>query len=281
MFQSVATRSIIPVGLAVTGFVGICCLSLYGIMKRDMVNDAAQHGRNIANTVVLSTRYAMLHNDRQHLGNIIANIGQHQGVEHLRVFNHDGVVTFSRNQSEIGHQVNKQVEGCNGCHSGSKPAEQLAAEKQTRRFTNERGVQVLAMSQPIYNEPTCTTSCHYHPASKKVLGMLDIGLDQGPLQNSLALMRYRMIVFTLMTLVLTVGGAAALLNRSFFIPLKKLIAVTSTHEESDAVKQLESGYGELSLLARNYHSLLSRLHDTRDALARCRSCNKEKGGGES
>lgn len=282
MLQSIATRTIVPVGLAVTGFVAICCLSLYSIMKQDMIDDAAQNGRNIANTVVLSTRYAMLHNDRQHLGSIIANIGQHQGVEHLRVFNHDGYITFSRNQSEIGHQVNKKVEGCSGCHSGTKPAEQLATEKQTRRFTNERGVEVLAMSQPIYNEPSCsTTSCHYHSPTQKVLGMLDIGLDQGPLQNSLALMRYRMIVFTLMTLVLTVGGVAALLNRTFFIPLKKLVAVTSSDETTESEKQLESGYGELSLLARNYHSLIVRLNDTREALARCRSCNKEKGGEEN
>lgn len=281
MFQSIATRSIVPVGLAVTGFVAICCLSLYAIMKQDMIDDAAQNGRNIANTVALSTRYAMLHNDRQHLGNIIANIGQHQGVEHLRVFNHDGFITFSRNQSEIGRQVNKKVEGCSGCHSGSMPAEQLAAEKQTRRFKNERGVLVLAMSQPIYNEASCSVSCHYHPVNHKVLGMLDIGLDQGPLQNSLALMRYRMIVFTLMTLVLTVGGVAALLNRSFFIPLKKLVAVTSTDETTEAERQLEFGYGELSLLARNYHSLIVRLNDTREALTRCRSCNKEKDGGGS
>lgn len=280
MFQSIATRSIVPVGLAVTGFVAVGCLSLYAIMKHDMINDAAQHGRNIANTVVLSTRYAMLHNDREHLGSIIANIGQHQGVEHLRVFNHDGFITFSRNQSEIGHQVNNKVEGCSGCHSGTKPAEQLAAEKQTRRYHNERGVAVLAMSQPIYNEPTCTTKCHYHPIGHKVLGMLDIGLDQGPLQNSLALMRYRMIVFTLMTLVLTVGGVAALLNCSFFIPLKRLVAVTSTDEAPEAQKQLESGYGELSLLARNYYSLIVRLNDTREALARCRSGNKEKHGDE-
>lgn len=281
MFQNIATRSIIPVGLAVTGFVAICCLSLYSIMKQDMIDDSAQNGRNIANTVVLSTRYAMLHNDRQHLGSIIANIGQHQGVEHLRVFNHDGFITFSRNQSEIGHQVNKKVEGCSGCHSGTKPAELLATEKQTRRFINERGIEVLAMSQPIYNEPSCTSSCHYHPAKNKVLGMLDIGLDQGPLQNSLALMRYRMIVFTLMTLVLTVGGVAALLNRSFFIPLKKLVEVTSVPEPCDSEKKLESGYGELSLLARNYHSLIVRLKDTREALARCRSCNKEKDDTES
>lgn len=277
MFQSVATRTIIPVGLAVTGFVAICCLSLYSIMKQDMIDDAAQSGRNIANTVVLSTRYAMLHNDRKHLGNIISNIGQHQGVEHLRVFNHSGVITFSRNQIEIGQQVNKKVEGCNGCHGGEKPVEQLAAANQTRRFTNERGVQVLAMTQAIYNEPSCsTTSCHYHPSTQKVLGMLDIGLDQGPLHNSLALMRYRMLVFTLMTLVLTVGGVAALLNRSFFIPLKKLLAVTSDERSCDYEKQLKTGYGELSILARNYQRIVERLNDTRELLAHCRSCKKDK-----
>lgn len=282
MFQSVATRSIIPVGLAVTGFVAICCLSLYSIMKQDMIDDAAKSGRNIANTVALSTRYAMLNNDRQHLGSIISNIGQQQGVEHLRVFNHDGFITFSRIQSEIGHQINKNMEGCNGCHSGIKPAAQLATEKQTRRFINERGVDVLAMSQPIYNEPSCSaTTCHYHPQNNKVLGMLDIGLDQESLQNSLALMRYRMIIFTLMTLVLTVGGVAALLNRSFFIPLNKLVAITSVIEPYDAEKKLESGYGELSLLARNFHSLIVRLKDTRESLARCRSCNKEKDDTES
>lgn len=282
MFQSIATRSIIPVGLAVTGFVAICCLSLYSIMKQDMIDDAAQSGRNIANTVALSTRHAMLNNDRQNLGNIIADIGQQKGIEHLRVFNHDGFITFSRIQSEIGHQINKNMEGCNGCHSGVKPAAQLATEKQARRFKNERGVEVLAMSQPIYNEPSCSaTTCHYHPQSHKVLGMLDIGLDQEPFQNSLALMRYRMIIFTLMTLVLTVGGVAALLNRSFFIPLQKLVEITSVTEKCGSAKKLESGYGELSLLARNFHSLISRLNDTRESLARCHSCNKEKDDPES
>jgi hypothetical protein len=251
-------------------------------MKQDMIDDAAQSGRNIANTVVLSTRYAMLHNDRQHLGNIIANIGQQQGVEHLRVFNHDGLISFSRNTSEIGQQINKNTEGCSGCHSGLKPAAVLAAEKQTRRFKNERGVEVLAMSQPIYNEPSCsTTACHYHSQNNKVLGMLDIGLDQGPLQNSLALMRYRMIIFTLMVLVLTVGGVAALLNRSFFMPLKKLVDITSSSALSGAEKELESGFGEISLLAKNYHSLVVRLDDTKEALARCHSCNKTKADTEN
>ncbi len=281
MFQSITARTIVPVGLAVTGFVAVCCFSLYAMMKQDMIEAATKHERNIASTVVLSTRYAMLHNDREHLGNIIANIGQQQGIEHLRVFNHDGFIKFSRNKTEIGHQVNKKVEGCSGCHSGEKPAEQLAAEKQTRRFMNERGVEVLAFSQPIYNEPSCTTSCHYHPAANKVLGMLDIGLDQGPLQNSLALMRYRMLVFTLMTLVLTVGGVAALLNRSFFVPLKKLVAVTSADESADQLRALESGYGELSVLARNYQRLIKSLKEVRGELARFRNDSDNSKGSSS
>jgi nitrogen fixation/metabolism regulation signal transduction histidine kinase len=266
MLRNIASRSIVPVGLAVTGFVAIGCLCLYAIIKQDLINDATQNGHNIANTVVLSTRYAMLHNDRQHLGNIIANIGQQQGLEHLRVFNHDGVITFSRNQPEIGHQVNKQVEGCNGCHSGSKPADELAAEKQTRRFINERGIEVLALAQPIYNEQGCSTACHYHPADHKVLGMLDIGIDQEPLKKSLAIMRYRMVIFTLMILVLTVGGVAALLNRSFFVPLRKLVAATSNEDTEEAEKLVQAGYGEISTLARNYHVLITKLNAAKKAL---------------
>lgn len=266
MLQNIAGRSIVPVGLTVTGFVAIGCLCLYTIIKQDLIDDATQNGRNIANTVVLSTRYAMLHNDRQHLGNIIANIGQHQGVEHLRVFNHDGVITFSRNQPEIGHQVNKQVEGCSGCHSNSKPADELAIEKQTRRFTNERGIEVLALAQPIYNEPGCSNTCHYHPVDHKVLGMLDIGIDQEPLKKSLAIMRYRMVVFTLMILVLTVGGVAALLNRSFFVPLRKLVVATSNEDTDEAEKLLQAGYGELSTLAHNYHVLITKLNTAQKSL---------------
>lgn len=274
MFQSIATRSIVPVGLTITGFVAIGCLCLYSNIKQDMINDAAMNGRNIANTVVLSTRYAMLHNDRPNLSNIISNIGQQKGVEYLRIFNHKGYITFSRTPAEIGQQVNTTVEGCNGCHNGEKPAEKLAAIKQTRLFTNERGVKVMAMTQPIYNEPACTNSCHYHEAGKKVLGMLDIGLDQGPLQNSLALMRYRMLIFTLMTLLLTIGGVAALLNRSFFLPIKRLLALTSSEKPCEHIHALESGYGELSLLARNYHRIVNRMQEAKEALEKCRKCSK-------
>ncbi len=262
MGQNVAISTIVKFSLLVAGVVIICCISLYTVLKKDLIESSVRNGRNLSKTVLLSTRYAMLHNDRQHLGNIVSNIAQHEGVEHLRIFNHDGYIMFSRNKSEIGHQVNKKIEGCSGCHTSTMPIEQLAAEKLTRFFKNERGVEVLAMSQPIYNEPACATSCHYHPATKKVLGMFDIGLDQRALQNSLSTMRYRMMAFTVITLILTVGGIAVLLNQSVLVPLKRLIKDTSDSDLVALERQTELRYGLLCELARNFHSLVKRLNVT-------------------
>ena len=259
MFEKIATRAIVPVGLAVTGFVAIGCFTLYAILKDDLIHDATQNGQNIANTVILSTKYAMLHNDRQHLGNMITNIGQHGDIEHLRIYTPEGVIAFSANPQEIGQQFS----------SAAKPSAMVYTkdqhQKTTRRFTSARGSEVLALAEPIFNDPTCVTACHYHKASDKVLGVLDLGLNQDHLQNSLAIMRYRMILFTVMTLMLTVGGVAALLNRSFIAPIKKLIVITND-EDNPVANQPFDGYGELSQLAQNFQRILGRLRDCRARL---------------
>ena len=39
MFKSLTARAIIPVTVSVTGFVVVCCILLYSIMKTDMTND--------------------------------------------------------------------------------------------------------------------------------------------------------------------------------------------------------------------------------------------------
>jgi hypothetical protein len=99
--------------------------------------------------------------------------------------------------------------------------------KQARRFVNEKGKDVIAITTPIYNEPSCTqAACHVHTAEQKILGTLDIGLSAAPLINNLAVMRSRMIIFSVMVLLVTVGGVAALLRRYVFIPLKLLVDFT-------------------------------------------------------
>ena len=260
--KSLTARAIVPVAVAVTGFVVICCILLYSVMKTDMINDAVIYETNLADTIVKSTRYAMLKSDREMLSNIISNVGQQKGVEHVRIFNKKGLIMFSEDPTELNRFVDKKTAGCIGCHAGAIPAATLGAMEQARRFVNDRGMEIIAITAPIYNEPSCyDAACHFHSANQKILGTLDIGLSEYPLLKTLSLMRSRMILFSFMVLVLTICGVAALLRRHVFDPLREITEFASNVNQGYLHSKLPGISGELSDLANNVRAVAHRLRD--------------------
>jgi HAMP domain-containing protein len=260
MFKTLTARAIVPVAVAVTGFVIVCCILLYSVMKTDMTNDTIKHETNLADTVIKSTRYAMLKSDREMLRNIIENIGDQQGVEHVRIFNKKGLIMFSEEAREINNFVDKKAAGCIGCHAGAVPIATLGSMERARRFTNERGLAVLAITAPIYNEPACYTApCHFHSAGQKILGTLDIGLSAAPLLKTLAVMRGRMIIFSIMVLILTIGGVAAMLRRQIFVPLREITEFTSNINRGNLDHELSGISGELNDLAEDVRAVALQL----------------------
>jgi len=267
MFKSLTARAIIPVTVSVTGFVIVCCILLYAIMKTDMTNDVIRYETNQASTIVKSTRYAMLHDDRESLGNIIDNIGTQENVEHVRIFNKKGLIMFSSNHGETGRLLDKNAAGCIECHSGPVPVASLGDMKQARRFVNDKGRGVIAITAPIYNEPSCTqAACHVHTAEQKILGTLDIGLSAAPLINNLAVMRSRMIVFSIMVLLVTIGGVAALLRRYVFIPLNSLVDFTEKALQG-VEEEILPGAAEIEKLSGNIRSIVKELNRVRREMA--------------
>jgi hypothetical protein len=268
MLKSLTARAIIPVTVSVTGFVVVCCILLYSIMKTDMTNDVIRYETNQARTIVKSTRYAMLHDDRESLGNIIDNIGTQESVEHVRIFNKKGLIMFSSNHSETGRLLDKNAAGCVECHSSPVPSATLGDMKQARRFINEKGKDVIAITAPIYNEPSCyQAACHVHKAEQKILGTLDIGLSAAPLVNNLAVMRSRMVIFSMMVLLVTIGGVAALLRRYVFIPLRLLADFTEKTIEG-VEQEIPSCGTEIEKLAGNIRSLVKELNNLRREAAK-------------
>jgi methyl-accepting chemotaxis protein len=260
--KSLTARAIVPVAVAVTGFVVICCILLYSVMKTDMINDAVKYETSLADTIVKSTRYAMLKSDRDMLTNIVRNIGQQKGVEHVRIFNKKGLIMLSEDPTELNRFVDKKTAGCIGCHAGAIPTATLGAMEQARRFVNDRGMEVIAITAPIYNEPACyTADCHFHTANQKILGTLDIGLSAYPLRKTLSLMRSRMILFSFMVLILTIGGVAALLRRQVFDPLREIKEFTSDVNRGNLTGELSGISGELSDLANDIRAVALRLKD--------------------
>lgn len=210
-----SSRNILTsVSVLVFCVVVISCVFLYSVIKTNMINDTIQHETDLADTIIKSTRYAMLKDDRVSLGNIINNIGERESVEHVRIFNKKGLIMFSSRPEEIHHLVDKNAAGCVVCHAGPVVATRMGRMEQARRFINERGKHVLAITAPIYNEPDCSSaSCHFHSVGQKLLGTLDIGLSEEQLQNSLTAMNRTIITFCIITLILTIGGIAVVLKQ--------------------------------------------------------------------
>jgi methyl-accepting chemotaxis protein len=267
MIKSLAGKAIIPVAITVTGFVIVCCILLYSVMKVDMTDNAVRQATVLAGTVVKSTRYAMLQSDDENLRDIIANISSQQGVEHVRIFNKKGLIEFSSDQTEIKHNVDKKAAGCIGCHSGPTPASKLGEMQQARQFVNGKGREVIAITAPIYNEPDCfNASCHFHPSGQKVLGTLDIGLSRQPLQQSLTTMRGRMLIFTVMILILTVGGVSALLGRTILEPIRMIKNFCDALSRGDFKQTLPLLEGQMEELASSVRRVATKLEKTEISL---------------
>lgn len=260
MFGNLATRAIIPASLAVTGFVVVCCFLLYGFVKEDITRDTVNHETSLADTVIKSAHYSMLKADQEGMHRIIANIGSQDGVEHIRIFNRKGVISYSNDKSELNHTVDKDSAGCKGCHAGAVPLASLGRMEQARRFVNKKGVPVIAITTPIYNEPACASAaCHIHPDKQKVLGTLDIGLSAAPLNHTLSVISSRMILFCLMVLLLTIGGVAAILRRSVFLPLSNLVEYTSLRRKDFPEKEHPCSGCEIKDLEYNFRLMEEHL----------------------
>ncbi len=262
MFSSINSRAIVPVACAVTGFVIACCVLLYVFVKEDLIKGEIQHASDLAETVIKSARYAMLHDDRESLSNIIISIGEQNQVEHVRIFNKKGLIMFSREALELNRFIDKSAAGCTECHGGAEPKRSLGTMAKARQFTNDADRDVLAITAPIYNEPECfNAACHFHDSGQSLLGTLDIGVSQTPLKQTLGQLKSRMIMFSGMVLVLTVGAVCALLYRQVLLPVKRLVDFTESPADDIVNDDFYEASEEIAHLAKAFQEMADRVRE--------------------
>lgn len=282
MFNNFASKAIVPVALSLTGFVVICSFFLYSAIKEDFMRDAVRQETSLADTVVRSTRYTMMTDDRKSLCQIIDSIGAQEGIEHLRIFNKEGVVMFSSSPENLNQIVDKTTAGCIECHSGSKPKVRLGSMQLARRFVNARNHNVLAITAPIYNDEHCSAGdCHFHPAHQKVLGTLDIGLSTDSMDSRLLALRWKMTAFCLMVLILSVGGISAILKRNLLMPIDQLVDYVKKVSEGNLDNDFPKGIREIETLGQVYLDMASEKDLAKTELKKIRKAgNMSHGKGE-
>jgi len=258
MFNNLIARAIVPVTIAVTGFVVFGCILLYTFIKSDMTDEAVMHVDNLAETVSKSARYAMMQDDRESLRNIVGNVGTLTDVGQIRIYDQQGLIRFSGDPNETA--VAKPSSAIDPWASRMMQSNYPERTKTHHNIGGDSGL--IAVSIPILNEPKCSTAaCHFHAADEPVLGFLTLGISSKPLEKTLDLLRSRMIIFSLMVLFLTVGGVAALLRMNLFLPILRLTHCADQAAQGVRAKDLPKTDNKLGSLDRDFRQVVQQRDD--------------------
>jgi two-component system NtrC family sensor kinase len=222
--------------------------------------------------ITSATWHAMLADNREAANQVMSTIALKQGIDRIRLFNREGRVIFSTVANDPETRVMKNSAACSVCHSKPQPSEHPDVHDRVRVFRNDHGQRVLTMVTPIYNEPSCSqAACHAHPASMKVLGVLDVTLKLESVDEQLAEVKLQVASATVVQIVLI--GIVLMFFTRYFVgrPIHRLIEATravsamqldvpiETNQKSEELHQLASSFDVMRLRLRSALEELNQL----------------------
>lgn len=203
-------------------FTGFGYLNLR-LQRRHLEETALDSADRIGDIIQRSTRYQMLHNDREAMFQTIREIGSEPGIQRIRIFNNEGRISFSTDPAETGRVVDKAGEACYACHQQGKPLAHLEGRNRSRIF-HVGDVRVLGVIRPIDNEPSCwTADCHFHSPSQRVLGVIDTHLSLARIDARVAQHLAQLTQATALALALVCGISMVFVWRLVSSPLRELV----------------------------------------------------------
>jgi len=270
---TVVTATITVVIIAVLTYVTV--KSQKSNLEAEVIAGAAR----FSDTIRSSTRYSMLHDRRDEAYEVMRTIGRQEDIQRVRIFNKDGRVTFSTHVAEIGTTVDKRADSCTQCHAAGQPIQRLSQPSRARLY-EANGHRVLGMVTPIYNEKACAdSSCHredgtaVHPASKSVLGVVDVIISLQAIDEKLTTIRRSAIVLASLGVLLLAAGVSLFARWLVVRPVASLMVGTQqvtrgdlAHEirvpRNDELGSLATSFNQMTRSLRKAHEELRALNDS-------------------
>ncbi len=221
----------------------------------------------VSDVIKRSTSYYMLRNDREGLYHIIDTVADEPGMARIRIFNQEGRISFSTDPGEVDTYVDKRGEACYACHARAQPLAHLDRPDRFRIYRLPGGERALGIINPIENLPSCSSAaCHAHPASQKILGVLDTNLSLSVAEASLAESSRQMLAHTLLAIAAISLLSGLLVWRLVHGPVKALKVGTERLTRGDLGHQIEVGSrsDEIGELASSFNTMSRQLGEARE-----------------
>jgi len=200
-----------------------------------------QSADGIADLIQRSTRYGMLHNNREMLDAILQELGTQPGIRRIRIANPEGTVRLSTDARDAAGRA------------PVTPGVHISAEKGRER--------VLSVVRPVENSGDCARSgCHVSPARQKVLGIIvaDLSLAQADAQIAAHQAALRWFLFG----AILFGCVAAVAFMWVFVyrPVKEVIDGTHRVADGDLAYRLPvRSADELGDLAASFNKMTAEV----------------------
>ena len=200
--HSISAKLISLLLLVMLGIFGLLGYLNIRLHRQHLEAATLASAERVSDVIKRSTSYYMLRNNREGLYHAIATMADEPGMVRVRIFDREGNISYSSDPSEVGHAVDKSAEACYGCHAQSQSLEHLNRPDRFRIYRDASGQRILGVITPIENQPSCSNAvCHAHPASQKILGVLDTNLSLAKTDAQLAQSSWRMLAYTMFALL--------------------------------------------------------------------------------
>ena len=200
--HSISAKLISLLLLVMLGIFGLLGYLNIRLHRQHLEAATLASAERVSDVIKRSTSYYMLRNNREGLYHAMATMADEPGMVRVRIFDREGNISYSSDPSEVGHAVDKSAEACYGCHAQSQSLEHLNRPDRFRIYRDASGQRILGVITPIENQPSCSNAvCHAHPASQKILGVLDTNLSLSKTDAQLAQSSWRMLAYTMFALL--------------------------------------------------------------------------------
>ncbi len=268
--KSIAAKLIIATGLLIVALSFIFWFATLKKQENDIMSIALKYGGSFVEFAKESSRHSMLTQNNEQTQEILETLSTPEGVQGVRIFDHEGTVAFSSEKEDIGKPVNKDSISCKGCHTDPGTGTLLPNAKSWSVYKDTEDATALKLISQIPNEASCaSSSCHLSPEHQKIIGFVEADLslallDEALFKQGLALTAYVVIFVIAVSIFLGIINYKIVTN-----PVQKL---------SDGMEKVAGGdlehsvkidsIDEIGVLASTFNSMITDLKEAADQKAR-------------
>ncbi|MFA6598458.1 MAG: ATP-binding protein [Ignavibacteriaceae bacterium] len=266
MFKKIGFRLIFAVAVTSLTIIGVFAYFNVQSHSSGLLHEVERHANQLGETVISSTRFDMMLNQRDRIQQVINSIGTQPQIRDVRILNKVGEIIYSSDTTNINKMVDKKAESCYACHSANAPLEKISITERTRIFRiRPDSSRVMGIITPIYNEKSCwQAECHAHPRNQKVLGVLDVTISLAEVDQIIQKSELEIVIFALVA-ILGVGLLIGFFVRRWVsLPVNNLLGATkqvSMGNLNYSIKDM--GEDEIGMLAHSFNNMTKKLSEAR------------------